>query len=113
MKFVSFQAPGGAASYGLVEGNEVIDLGATRPAAPTLKDFLATSEFQSGKVGTVGPRHPLSSVRLLPVVPNPARSSASVSTTKTTSRRPAAPTAPIPCCSCAPRARRPATCSRW
>jgi 2-keto-4-pentenoate hydratase/2-oxohepta-3-ene-1,7-dioic acid hydratase in catechol pathway len=73
MKFVSFQVPGGAASYGLVEGNEVVDLGATRPAAPTLKDFLATPEFQSGKIATSGPRHPLSSVRFLPVVPNPGK----------------------------------------
>jgi 2-keto-4-pentenoate hydratase/2-oxohepta-3-ene-1,7-dioic acid hydratase in catechol pathway len=73
MKLTSFQAPGGAATYGLVEGNEVVDLGAARPGVPTLRDFLATAEFQSGRIDASGPRHALSAIRFLPVIPNPGK----------------------------------------
>ena len=73
MKFVSFRSPKGEASYGLVTGYEVVDLGQSRPAVPTLKDFLATAEFASGSIDQAGPRYPLAGLSLLPVIPNPGK----------------------------------------
>lgn len=70
MKYASFRTPDGRATYGLVEGDHVIDLGASRPNAPTLKDFLATSEFGSAQGGR---DYKLLDVKLLPVIPNPGK----------------------------------------
>lgn len=70
MKYASFKTPDGRATYGFVEGDRVIDLGASRPNAPTLKDFIATSEF--GK-SVSGAEYAFAGVKLLPVIPNPGK----------------------------------------
>ena len=73
MKLASFVTPAGKATYGLVEGDRVIDLGADRPQAPTLKAFLGTDEFKSGKVAAKGQDYALSAIKLLPVIPDPGK----------------------------------------
>ncbi len=73
MKLASFVTPAGKATYGLVEGDRVIDLGADRPQAPTLKAFLGTDEFKSGKVAAKGQDYALSAIKLLPVITDPGK----------------------------------------
>jgi 2-keto-4-pentenoate hydratase/2-oxohepta-3-ene-1,7-dioic acid hydratase in catechol pathway len=70
MKYASFKTPDGRASYGIVDGSRVIDLGAARPNAATLKDFIATDEF--GKPLS-GAEYEMNSLKLLPVIPNPGK----------------------------------------
>jgi 2-keto-4-pentenoate hydratase/2-oxohepta-3-ene-1,7-dioic acid hydratase in catechol pathway len=70
MKYASFKTPDGRASYGLVEGDRVIDLGASRPHLPTLKDFMASPEFGKPANGT---ELKYADVKLLPVIPNPGK----------------------------------------
>ena len=73
MKFASFQTKDGKATYGMVNGDRVVDLGADRPHLPSLKDFIGSDEFTSGKVATKGQDYALSDVTLLPLIPNPGK----------------------------------------
>jgi 2-keto-4-pentenoate hydratase/2-oxohepta-3-ene-1,7-dioic acid hydratase in catechol pathway len=73
MKLASFLTPSAQATYGLVEGDRVIDLGADRPSSPTLKAFIGTQEFISGKIVAKGPEYDLSAIKLLPVIPDPGK----------------------------------------
>ena len=73
MKLASFKAPNGTSTYGLVNGDQVIDLGAERPNAPSLQAFIDTDEFRSGKIAPKGPSYALSQVTLEPLIPNPGK----------------------------------------
>jgi 2-keto-4-pentenoate hydratase/2-oxohepta-3-ene-1,7-dioic acid hydratase in catechol pathway len=70
MKYASFKTPDGRESYGIVDGDRVIDLGASRPQLPTLKDFMASAEFGKAANGT---ELKFADVKLLPVIPNPGK----------------------------------------
>jgi 2-keto-4-pentenoate hydratase/2-oxohepta-3-ene-1,7-dioic acid hydratase in catechol pathway len=73
MKFVSFEV-NGRASYGLLRGEEVVDLGKRLgERAPTLKALIATGELQAeaSRYATAAADLRLSELRLLPVVPQP------------------------------------------
>jgi 2-keto-4-pentenoate hydratase/2-oxohepta-3-ene-1,7-dioic acid hydratase in catechol pathway len=74
MKFVSFERAG-TASYGIVKGDRIIDLG-TRSASPDLKSFIATDDWRaqadsafSASDGDVA----LADVELVAVIPNPGK----------------------------------------
>jgi 2-keto-4-pentenoate hydratase/2-oxohepta-3-ene-1,7-dioic acid hydratase in catechol pathway len=70
MRLVSFRA-GGAASYGIVEGDGIIDAGRRLGAAvPDLRAALAVPERLRALRGAP-PDHLLAAVELLPVIPNP------------------------------------------
>lgn len=74
MKFVSFEHAG-QASYGLLRGDEIVDLGARlRTEAPTLKALIATGRLQaaSADYANAPADHRLADVALLPVIPDPA-----------------------------------------
>jgi len=73
MKLTSFISPTGNATYGLIDGDMITDLGATRPLLPSLKDFLACKEFTAGGFEATGPVYPLASITCLPVIPNPGK----------------------------------------
>jgi 2-keto-4-pentenoate hydratase/2-oxohepta-3-ene-1,7-dioic acid hydratase in catechol pathway len=72
VRWISFEKSG-RASYGIVVGDGIVDVGATRPNERTLKDLLATGDL--AKAGTEAarrkPDHKLSDVRYLPVITNP------------------------------------------
>jgi 2-keto-4-pentenoate hydratase/2-oxohepta-3-ene-1,7-dioic acid hydratase in catechol pathway len=73
MKFVSFEV-NGRASYGLLRGEEVVDLGKRLgERAPTLKALIATGELQAeaSRYATAAADLRRSELRLLPVVPQP------------------------------------------
>ncbi len=70
MKYASFKTLDGRATYGIVEGARIIDLGSSHPNAATLKDFIATAEFGKSLSGV---EFELNSVKLLPVIPNPGK----------------------------------------
>jgi 2-keto-4-pentenoate hydratase/2-oxohepta-3-ene-1,7-dioic acid hydratase in catechol pathway len=72
MKFVSFKA-GGKPSWGLVDGDDVIDLGAAfGPKAPDLKTAIAAGLLgEASGQASQGVRIPLSAIEWLPVIPNP------------------------------------------
>jgi 2-keto-4-pentenoate hydratase/2-oxohepta-3-ene-1,7-dioic acid hydratase in catechol pathway len=70
MEFASFKTPNGKSTYGMVTGDRVVDLGADRPALPSLKAFIGSDEFVSGKVAQKGKEYALSEVTLLPVIPD-------------------------------------------
>jgi len=73
MKFLSFEA-NGRASYGLLRGEEIVDLGKRLgDRAPTLKALIATGELQveASRHAKAVADHRLSEVRLLPVIPQP------------------------------------------
>ncbi len=72
MRFATFRL-NGAPTWGLIEGDEAVDLGAVLSARyPDLKSVIAASALQEAAAAASGaPRHPLSAVTWLPVVPNP------------------------------------------
>ncbi|MBM0206325.1 hypothetical protein JNW90_27415 [Micromonospora sp. STR1s_5] len=72
MKFASFQTKG-RTSWGLVEGGEVLDVGAVlRDRFADLKSVLAASALGlAGESAGEATRVPLPGVAWLPVVPNP------------------------------------------
>lgn len=74
MKLVSFSA-GGKASYGVVTGDGIVDLGKRLGAKyADLKAFIAAGAYGEAKaVATAAPDHKLSAVTLLPVIPNPEK----------------------------------------
>jgi len=70
MKFCSFRKDG-AASYGVVTDDGIVDLGA-RHDAPTLRDFIAAGGLSSvDDKATAAPDHALGDIRFDPVIPNP------------------------------------------
>jgi 2-keto-4-pentenoate hydratase/2-oxohepta-3-ene-1,7-dioic acid hydratase in catechol pathway len=73
MKFVSYEVDG-RASYGLLRGDDIVDLGRRlAERAPTLRALLATGEMQAEaqRHANSAADHRLSEVRLLPVIPHP------------------------------------------
>jgi 2-keto-4-pentenoate hydratase/2-oxohepta-3-ene-1,7-dioic acid hydratase in catechol pathway len=73
MKLLSFHTEG-RASYGLLRGDEIVDLGRRlADRAPTLKALIAIEAWQAeaGRYATAPADHRLRDVRLLPVIPQP------------------------------------------
>ena len=72
MKFASFKI-NGTTSWGLIDGNEAVDLGAVlRDRFPDLKSAIATGALaEAANAAAKAARHPLASLTWLPVVPNP------------------------------------------
>jgi 2-keto-4-pentenoate hydratase/2-oxohepta-3-ene-1,7-dioic acid hydratase in catechol pathway len=72
MRFATFQTEG-APSWGLIEGEEAVDLGAAlRGRYPDLKSAIAADALDEVAAAAAGaPRHPLSAITWLPVLPNP------------------------------------------
>lgn len=72
MRFATFRLQG-APSWGLIEGDEAVDLGAVLSARyPDLKSVIAASALEEvAAAAPSAPRHPLSAVTWLPVVPDP------------------------------------------
>jgi 2-keto-4-pentenoate hydratase/2-oxohepta-3-ene-1,7-dioic acid hydratase in catechol pathway len=70
MKLASFKI-NGAASWGLVDGAEAVDLGAAlRDRFPDLKSAIAAGALMEA-ASTKAARHPLENIIWLPVIPNP------------------------------------------
>ena len=74
MKFASFKI-NGATSWGLIEGNEAVDLGAVlRDKFPDLKSAIAAGALaEAANAATKAKRYPLASITWLPVIPNPEK----------------------------------------
>jgi 2-keto-4-pentenoate hydratase/2-oxohepta-3-ene-1,7-dioic acid hydratase in catechol pathway len=72
MKFASFTA-NATPSWGLVEGDEIVDLGAAlRDRFPDLKSAIAADALQeAAAAASRAKRLPLSAIAFLPVIPNP------------------------------------------
>ena len=71
MKLVSYKSPQGDNSFGLVNGDGIVDL-RERMQLPDLKALLAAGVEKAAAFASAPPDHPLSEVRLLPPIPNPA-----------------------------------------
>lgn len=74
MRLMSFER-GGAASFGIVAGDGVVDLGARLPQTPDLKALLAdpTGLASAQRFAAAGPDFPLADIAFLPPIPNPDR----------------------------------------
>jgi 2-keto-4-pentenoate hydratase/2-oxohepta-3-ene-1,7-dioic acid hydratase in catechol pathway len=75
MKFVSFEI-GGLASYGILEGDSVLDVGAALGTrAPDLKSLIAQAGLVelAAQARRNAPTVALGAVKLLPVIPNPGK----------------------------------------
>lgn len=75
MKLISFLNQG-VASYGVVQGDDVLDLTPILGAqAPDLKTFIAKNLYAAAAeaVKTKPPTHTFSQLQLLPVIPNPGQ----------------------------------------
>lgn len=72
MRWISFEKSG-RASYGVVVGNGIVDVGARRPNDRTLKDLLASGDLEKAGADAVKqkPDHALADVKYLPVITNP------------------------------------------
>ena len=72
MKFASFEI-NGAKTWGLIDGNEAVDLGAVlRDRFPDLKSAIAAGALaEAASAAAKAARHPLASLAWLPVIPNP------------------------------------------
>ena len=72
MKFATFRVSG-SKTWGAIEGEEAVDLGAVlRDRLLDLKSAIAAGALHGlGARATEAPRHPLSAVEWLPVIPNP------------------------------------------
>jgi 2-keto-4-pentenoate hydratase/2-oxohepta-3-ene-1,7-dioic acid hydratase in catechol pathway len=72
MRIASFRR-GGVASYGVVDGSRIADVGAALKARfATLRDVLAAGALDELRAARTGaPHYALAEVRFLPVVPNP------------------------------------------
>ncbi|RLL63955.1 fumarylacetoacetate hydrolase family protein [Paenirhodobacter hankyongi] len=72
MRLVSFTDQSGQASYGTVEGSEVLDAGSVlRSRWPDLRAVVAAGAV--AELAGLGPRRPLADVRLLPPIPEPGK----------------------------------------
>ena len=74
MRLMSFER-GGAASFGIVAGDGIVDLGARLPKTPELKALLADPAglASARRFEAAAPDFPLSDVAFLPPIPNPDR----------------------------------------
>ena len=72
MRWISFEKAG-RASYGVVVGNGIVDVGARRPNDRTLKDLLATGDLAKAGADAAKQKadHALADVKYLPVITNP------------------------------------------
>lgn len=72
MRFATFQIKG-APSWGLIEGEEAVDLAAVlRGRYPDLKSAIAAGALDEAAAAAAdAPRHPLTAITWLPVLPNP------------------------------------------
>jgi 2-keto-4-pentenoate hydratase/2-oxohepta-3-ene-1,7-dioic acid hydratase in catechol pathway len=72
MKFASFKI-NGAASWGLIDGAEAVDLGAAlRDRFADLKSAIAAGALtEAAAASAKAARHPLKNITWLPVIPNP------------------------------------------
>lgn len=72
MRFATFQTKG-SPSWGLIEGEQAVDLGAVlRDRYPDLKSAIAADALGEVAAAAPGaPRHALSTISWLPVLPNP------------------------------------------
>jgi len=72
MKFASFKS-NGAASWGLIDGAEAVDLGAAlRDRFADLKSAIAAGALtEAAAASAKAARHPLKNITWLPVIPNP------------------------------------------
>ncbi len=69
MRFISFEHEG-RASWGRVEGDEIVDLGALPDAPKGLRQAIAADALH---LDGPAPRLPRAAVRLLPVIPDPSK----------------------------------------
>jgi 2-keto-4-pentenoate hydratase/2-oxohepta-3-ene-1,7-dioic acid hydratase in catechol pathway len=76
MKLVSYELQG-KPSFGVVEGDNIIDIGLSHPELGSLKQAIAAGKLEAVKaIASSSPaasRIPLGEVRLLPVIPDPAK----------------------------------------
>src|SRR5262245_61799512 len=74
MRLVSFER-GGAASFGVVAGAGIVDLGPRLPTTPDLKTMLSDPAglASASRLATAAPDFPLSEIAFLPPIPNPDR----------------------------------------
>ena len=72
MRWISFERAG-RASYGVVVGNGIVDVGARRPNDRTLKDLLASGDLEKAGAEAAKQKadHALADVKYLPVITNP------------------------------------------
>ncbi len=70
MKYISFCRPDGSASFGIIEGDTIIELGAADANCPDLKSALSTGLLRKLAHGQT---YRIDEVKLLPVVPNPGK----------------------------------------
>jgi len=72
VRWISFEKAG-RASYGVVVGNGIVDVGARRPNDRTLKDLLASGDLAKAgaDAATQKADHALADVKYLPVITNP------------------------------------------
>ena len=72
MRWISFETVG-RASYGVVIGDGIVDVGSRRPNDHTLKDLLASGQLVSAgaEAAKRKPDHALADVTYLPVITNP------------------------------------------
>ncbi len=72
MKILSFVDPAGRASWGVVQGDGVVDLGARMAGAPTLKAALAAGRLDEARAASSAkPDFALAAIAFAPVVPDP------------------------------------------
>lgn len=72
MKIASFNDPAGRASYGIVVGDGVIDLGRRLSGAPTLKALIAAGRLaEAAAMAAEAPDYRLADIAFAPVVPDP------------------------------------------
>lgn len=69
MRYVSFRRPDGSASYGILQHDEVLDLGGSGKAA-SLKEAIAKGTLGNASGSTA---YALADIVLLPVIPDPAK----------------------------------------
>jgi len=72
VRWISFEKAG-RASYGVVVGNGIVDVGARRPNDRTLKDLLASGDLEKAGAEAAKQKadHALADVKYLPVITNP------------------------------------------
>ncbi|RZN31439.1 fumarylacetoacetate hydrolase family protein [Bradyrhizobium sp. Leo121] len=73
MKLMSFRNKKGGSTYGVVDGDRVIDLGAAFRDLPDLKSFLGSNKFANREVPRGAPVYLLSEATYLPVIQHPGK----------------------------------------
>jgi len=72
MRLASFRILG-RDTWGIIEKDSAIDLGARLPQLPDLKSALSRAWAELGDAAAVAPRHPLHAIEWQPVIPNPPK----------------------------------------